>query len=59
MAILVLSIITSMVLGCLLWLVIGNQFPVKEEVKLTPLNNIVIYVIAFMAPVYILIFLIF
>ena len=59
MAILVLSIIASVVLGCLLWLVIGDKFPLRHEVKLPPLNNIVIYVLALLLPVYVLIFALF
>ncbi|MBP18206.1 MAG: hypothetical protein CMQ21_04870 [Gammaproteobacteria bacterium] len=56
MAILILSLVFSMALGCAVWLVIGNQFPVKQEVKFTPLNNIVIYVLLLVLPVYLLMF---
>ncbi len=59
MAILVVSIVASMVLGCILWLIIGDRLPFNEEVKFPPLNNIVIYVLALILPVYILIFMIF
>lgn len=59
MGIMLLSIVVSMVLGCVAWLVIGEKFPLKEEVKLPPLNNIVIYVLALWVPVYLLIFVIF
>lgn len=61
MGIMLLSIITSMVLGCLIWLGVGSKFPlnVPEDEKLPVLNNIVIYVLLSLVPVYLLIFLIF
>jgi hypothetical protein len=61
MGIMILSIILSMVLGCMLWLIIGSKFPLNEapETKLPALNNIVIYSLMSLVPVYFLIFLIF
>jgi hypothetical protein len=61
MGIMLLSIITSMVLGCVIWLAIGSKFPLNEpaEAKLPVLNNIVIYVLCSLVPVYLLIFMIF
>ncbi len=59
MAIMILSIIVSMVLGCVAWLLIGDKFPWKQEPKLPALNNIVIYTLCLVVPVYILIFFIF
>lgn len=59
MGIMLLSIVGSMVLGCVLWLIIGDKFPLKEEIKLPALNNIVIYVLCLVVPVYCLIFIIF
>lgn len=61
MGIMVLSIILSMVLGCVTWLLIGSKFPMNEpeENRLPALNNIVIYFLMLLVPVYLLIFFIF
>lgn len=59
MAILLLSVLIATVIGCLVWLVIGDRFPPREEVKLPPLNNIVIYALLALVPVYLSIFFIF
>jgi hypothetical protein len=59
MGIMVLSIVASMILGCVVWLIIGDKFPLKEDVKLPPLNNIVIYTLCQLVPTYLLIFFIF
>ena len=61
MGIMILSIILSMVLGCVVWLIIGSKFPPSEpeENKLPALNNIVIYFLLLLVPVYLLIFSIF
>lgn len=56
MAIMLLSIITSILLGCVVWLVLGEKFPIGEEPKLPPLNNIVIYTLLVVVPVYLFIF---
>ncbi|XOV87410.1 MAG: hypothetical protein ACFHX7_21050 [Pseudomonadota bacterium] len=56
MAIMLLSVFASMILGCLLWLVIGEKFPPGEEVKFPPLNNIVIYSLLLMPVSYLFIF---
>ena len=59
MAILVLGTVVSAILGCLLWLVIGDKFPLRNEFKFTPLNNIVIYGALALVPVYLFIFFVF
>lgn len=59
MGLILLSIFTSMILGCVLWLAIGEKFPPNEEVKLPALNNIVIYTALFVVPVYLFIFFVF
>ena len=59
MAIMLLSIVSAMVLGCTLWLVIGDRFPLKEEDKFPALNNISIYVALLVVPTYLLIFVLF
>lgn len=59
MAIMVLSIVASMIFGCGVWLIIGDKFPLKEDDKFPPLNNIVIYTLCVLVPMYLLIFFIF
>lgn len=59
MGIMLLSIVVSMILGSVVWLMIGDKFPLKDEVKLPVLNNITIYVLCVVVPVYLLIFFIF
>ena len=59
MAIMLFSIVASIVLGCSIWLVLGDQFPLKEEVKLPALNNITIYSLSLLLPVYLLVFFLF
>lgn len=61
MGIMILSLIASMVMGSIIWLVIGSKFPLNEpeDAKLPVLNNIVIYFLLSVVPVYLLIFLIF
>ena len=56
MAILLLSVMLSMILGSLLWLVIGNQLPLKSADKFPPLNNIAYYSAVLIAPVLLVIF---
>ncbi|MBD3648704.1 MAG: hypothetical protein HUJ31_14910 [Pseudomonadales bacterium] len=56
MALMVLSIVLSIILGCILWLILGEKFPVNDEPKLPPLNNIVIYSLLSLIPVYLVIF---
>lgn len=56
MGIMLLSVFASIVMGCLIWLVIGEKFPPNEEVKLPPFNNIVIYALLSVIPVYLFIF---
>jgi hypothetical protein len=46
----------SMIAGCGIWLVIGEKFPPNEETKLPPLNNIVIYSLLSIVPIYLFIF---
>ena len=59
MAVMSLSIILSAILGCVVWLAIGEVFPPREEAKLPPLNNIVIYALLAIVPVYLFIFFVF
>lgn len=59
MGIMVLSIVAAMILGCVVWLIIGDKFPLKADVKFPPLNNIVIYTLCQLVPTYLLIFFIF
>ena len=61
MGLIALSTILSIVLGSCVWLVIGDQFPLNEpaENKWPTANNIAIYAVALIVPVYLSIFLIF
>jgi hypothetical protein len=60
MGIMLLSIVLAMVLGCVVWLIIGSKFPLGAQTeKLPALNNIFLYVLALIVPVYGLIFVIF
>ncbi|MFT4821892.1 MAG: hypothetical protein ACJAWK_000926 [Candidatus Azotimanducaceae bacterium] len=59
MAILLLSIVLSMIFGSLLWLIVGNQLPLKSTDKFPPLNNIAYYSVLLVAPVFLVIFVIF
>ena len=56
MAILVLSIFVSAILGSVVWLIIGSRMPPREEIKLPAFNNIVIYSALLVIPVYLFIF---
>lgn len=56
MGIMLLSLFVSMMIGCLVWLAIGEKFPPGQEEKLPPLNNIVIYSLLALVPVYLVIF---
>ena len=56
MGIILLSIMLSIILGCAAWLVLGERFPLNDEVKWPSLNNISIYTVLFVVPVYLFIF---
>lgn len=56
MGIMLLSIFVSMILGCIAWFILGERFPPGAEIKLPPLNNIVIYTLISIIPVYLFIF---
>ena len=56
MGLIVLSIMLSIILGCCVWLVLGDKFPVNEEQKWPPLNNIVCYAAIVFLPIYLAIF---
>lgn len=59
MGLLVLSVILSIVLGCVLWLIVGDRIPPGDTDKLPPIINIVSYSVLLVLPVYLLIFFIF
>ncbi|HKI74642.1 MAG TPA: hypothetical protein VJ998_08360 [Pseudomonadales bacterium] len=59
MAVFILGVFISAIVGALVWLFIGSKFPPGDEIKLPPLNNIVIYAAIVFVPVYFLIFFIF
>lgn len=59
MALMLLSIVLSMVLGAVVWLVIGSRLPWHAEQKLPVVNNIAYYALALFLPIYLTIFFIF
>ncbi len=56
MGLIVLSTILSIILGSCVWLVIGDKFPLNEEQKWPVANNIFIYAVCLLVPVYLFIF---
>ena len=56
MGLMLLSIFSSLVAGCSLWLVIGDKLPLKSEEKFPPVNNIAFYTLGFLLPVYLTFF---
>jgi hypothetical protein len=48
-----------MILGSLLWLVIGDRLPLKSADKFPPLNNIAYYAVLLVVPVFLVIFFIY
>ena len=59
MALIALSAILSIILGSCLWLIIGDKFPLDDEVKWPITNNIAFYAAMLVIPVYLLIFFVF
>jgi hypothetical protein len=59
MGLIVLSTILSIVLGSCAWLVLGDRFPIGDEVKWPVANNICVYAAILLLPVYLTIFAIF
>jgi xanthine/uracil permease len=56
MGLIVLSIMISIILGCCVWLALGDRFPAGNEQKWPALNNIVCYGVILVIPVYLVIF---
>ena len=56
MGILILSLVLSVMLGCAIWLVIGDRFPLGDGPKWETQGNIAIYAGMILIPVYLLIF---
>ena len=59
MGLIVLSIMLSVILGCIAWLILGEKFPLKAEDKWPVTNNIVCYSAMLIVPVYLAIFFVF
>ena len=59
MGLIALSIVLSIILGSCLWLGIGSKFPLKDEEKWPVPNNIFIYAVILLVPVYLAIFFIY
>jgi len=56
MGLIALSAILSIILGSCVWLVLGDKFPLSEEDKWPVANNICIYGVLLVVPVYLVIF---
>ncbi|MDG1231489.1 MAG: hypothetical protein P8P91_04415 [Pseudomonadales bacterium] len=56
MGLIILSTILSIVLGSCVWLVLGNKFPLGDEAKWPVANNICVYAVILLIPVYLTIF---
>jgi hypothetical protein len=56
MGLIILSTILSIVLGSCVWLILGNKFPLGDEVKWPVANNICVYAAILLLPVYLTIF---
>jgi hypothetical protein len=56
MGLIALSAILSIILGSCVWLVVGDKFPLGEEDKWPVANNICIYAVMLVVPVYLVIF---
>lgn len=56
MGILILSLVLSIMLGLITWLVIGDQMPPKSKYKWESRSNIFIYIALLVVPIYLLIF---
>ncbi len=59
MGLIALSTILSIILGSCVWLMIGDRFPLKAEDKWPTVNNICIYAVMLLVPVYLVIFFLF
>ncbi len=56
MGLVVLSIMLSIILGCCVWLVIGEKLPPGGGEKWPVVNNIVCYGLMLVVPVYLVFF---
>ena len=59
MALIALSTILSIILGSFVWLALGSKFPMNHEVKWPIVNNIFVYALILVVPVYLSIFFVF
>ena len=59
MGLIVLSLILSIICACLAWIVFGEQFPRGESLKWPATNNILIYAVLLVVPMYLAIFAVF
>ncbi len=59
MGLIILSTILAIILGSCVWLVIGDRFPLNQERKWPVANNIFVYALILLPPVYLTIFFVF
>ena len=59
MGLIALSTILSIILGSCVWLVVGDKFPLGRDDKWPTANNICIFAVMLVVPVYLTIFFVF
>lgn len=59
MGLIALSVLLSIIFGSCVWLAIGDKFPIGSETKWPIANNICIYAMILLVPVYLTIFFLF
>lgn len=56
MGLMILALFSSVVAGCVLWLVVGDKLPLNSEEKFPAVNNIAFYTFGLLVPIYLIYF---
>ncbi|MFT4729506.1 MAG: hypothetical protein ACI9UN_004024 [Granulosicoccus sp.] len=56
MGLMLLSLFSAVVAGCVLWLIVGDKLPLNSEEKLPAINNIAFYTVGLLVPIYVIYF---
>jgi hypothetical protein len=56
MGLMLLSLFSAVVAGCVLWLVVGDKLPLNSEEKFPTVNNIAFYTVGVFVPIYVIYF---
>lgn len=56
MGLLILSLLLSAMGGCVAWLLLGDRLPLDSDTKWETWQNIALYSLAIVVPIYLLIF---